>query len=90
VYVRPPSVIRGCRAARSGTGRTGAVGEAVGAGDFEAEAEADGEDEVEAAAEADELGDPVDPGDGVAPAVCPAFGLADAPDVRGNCEAVQV
>jgi hypothetical protein len=62
VYVRPPSVIRGCRAARSGTGRTGALGELVGDGVAEADAEA----------VADEFGDPVDPGVVVAPAVFPA------------------
>jgi hypothetical protein len=86
VYVRPSSLIRGGRAARSGTGRTGDAadddGDGVDDGDAVPEADADARAVVEDVAEA--LVDPADPvvGDGV--------DVAPALDVAGNWDVVQV
>jgi hypothetical protein len=89
VYVRPSSLIRGARAARSGTGRTGeaaADGDEDGDddvdGDAVPEAEADARAVVEDVAEA--LADPAAPVVGVGVEVAPAL------DVAGNWDVVQV
>jgi hypothetical protein len=91
VYVRPSSLIRGGRAARSGTGRTGeaaADGEDEGddgEGDTVPEADADARAVVEDVAEA--LVDPADP---AAPVVGDGVEVAPALEVAGNWEVVQV
>jgi hypothetical protein len=87
VYVRPSSLIRGGRAARSGTGRTGEAADDDGEGDGEGDAvpETDAPAAVEDVAEA-----LVDPADADAPVVGDGVEPAPALDVAGNWDVVQV
>jgi hypothetical protein len=92
VYVRPSSLIRGGRAARSGTGRTGDAaddddGDDDGDADGDAVPEADADERAVVEDVAEALVDPVDP---VAPVVGDGVDVGPVPDVAGNWDVVQV